>query len=172
MRTSPRAQAGFTLLEVLVAVAILGVAVVTLIELASQSLRLVKRSGDYQQAVELADRLLRDTAPTEEQVDGGQDGAFTWERRVLAVALPEQYLPKAEPDSPQLFAVSVAVRWGGTQSLALATLLTPAAQGTTPTAAAGGIQPQAQTQAEPAPGPAVSSARRQGSGTGAQRQSR
>ena len=43
---------GFTLLEVLVAMAVLGIAVVSFIELSSKSLRLVKTSGDHQQAVE------------------------------------------------------------------------------------------------------------------------
>jgi len=47
------------LLEVLLALAILGFAVVTLLQLSSQSLRLVKTSGDYQQAVLLADRIAR-----------------------------------------------------------------------------------------------------------------
>ena len=54
---SQRRDGGFTLLEVLVAMVILSVAVVTLIQLASQGLRLLRVSGEHQDAVMLADRL-------------------------------------------------------------------------------------------------------------------
>ena len=119
------ASAGFTLLEVLVALTILGLAVVTLIELSSQSLRLVKSSGEHQQAVLLADRLLSETQPTDEAVDTGQDGSFNWERRITLMPFPEVLTPPGK-EPPKLFAVTVAVRWGANQTLELATLQTPA----------------------------------------------
>ena len=119
-----RASAGFTLLEVLVALAILGLAVVTLIELSSQSLRLVKNSGEHQQAVLLADRLLRETQPTDEAVDAGQDGNFNWERRITLTPFPEVLTPPGK-EPPKLFAVTVAVRWGANQTIELATFQTP-----------------------------------------------
>ena len=67
---------GFTLLEVLVAMTILGLAIVTLIQLSSQGLRLLRLSDDHQQAVLLADRLARTTEIRSEGVDGGQEGRF------------------------------------------------------------------------------------------------
>lgn len=122
------AEAGFTLLEVLVALAILGVAVVTLIQLSSQSLRLVKTSGDYQQAVLLADRIAIQQGPTDEGMDMGEEGPYQWERRVSLVAMPDELEPKETipgREPPKLFAVTIDVRWGQNQMLELATLRTP-----------------------------------------------
>src|SRR5215831_8987724 len=101
MAGSPfRDRGGFTLLEVLIAFAILAVAVVSLIQLTSQGLRLLKVSGDHQQAVQLADRLARDTevnpddVKSDPVVDTGEEGNFTWERRIVRLALPEEFEPK------------------------------------------------------------------------------
>ncbi len=130
------AEAGFTLLEVLVALAILGVAVVSLIQLSSQSLRLVKTSGDYQQAALLADRIATQSEPTDEGVDTGADGPYQWERRVSLVPMPDELQPKETipgREPPKLFAVTIDVRWGRNQMLELATLRTP----TTPPPAPG-----------------------------------
>ena len=103
---------GFTLLEVLVAMVLLSVAVVALIQLASQGLRLLKLSGDHQEAVALADRLARSTDAAAEGLESGQEGPFAWERRVRLVAVPDELLPISGP-APRLLALSVAVRWGG-----------------------------------------------------------
>lgn len=131
-------EAGFTLLEVLVALAILGVAVVSLIQLSSQSLRLVKTSGDYQQAVLLADRIAIQAQPTDEGVDTGEEGPYQWERRVSIVAMPDELQPKETipgREPPKLFAVTIDVRWGQNQMLELATMRTP----TTAPAAPGSV---------------------------------
>ena len=87
---SRRADAGFTLLEVLVAVVILSVAVVTLVQLASQALRLLKLSSDYQEAVLLADRVARAGNASIEGVETGHEGQFDWERRAKLVAVPDE----------------------------------------------------------------------------------
>src|SRR5262245_63407681 len=101
-RGRPADAAGFTLLEVLIAFAILAIAVVSLIQLSSQGLRLLKVAGDHQQAVLIADRIARDTqviiddvkagdATTDATtVETGEEGRFTWERRVERVTLPEE----------------------------------------------------------------------------------
>jgi general secretion pathway protein I len=123
---SRRADAGFTLLEVLVAVVILSVAVVTLVQLASQGLRLLKLSSDYQEAVLLADRVTRAAEASIEGVETGQEGRFNWERRTRLVAVPDDLAPVGSA-SPRLFALSVAVRWGTGRTLEVATLrLAPA----------------------------------------------
>ena len=124
---SRRTDAGFTLLEVLVAVVILSVAVVTLIQLASQGLRLLKLSSDYQEAVLLADRVARAGDASIEGVETGQEGRFTWERRATLVAVPDDLAPVGSR-SPRLLALSVGVRWGTGRTLELATLrLAPSA---------------------------------------------
>lgn len=116
-----RGDAGFTLLEVLVAMVILSVAVVTFIQLASQGLRLLSRSGEHQEAVMLADRLARAAAGSRESVESGREGPFQWERRTRLVPVPADLTPTG-PDAPRLFSLTVAVTWGGGRSVEVATL--------------------------------------------------
>ena len=117
---SARDQNGFTLLEVLVAMVILSVAVVTFIQLASQGLRLLRVSGEHQEAVMLADRLARAADPSRETVETGREGAFQWERRTTLVPVPPD-LASIGSDAPRLLSLSVAVKWGG-RSVEVATL--------------------------------------------------
>ncbi len=112
---------GFTLLEVLVALAILGLAIVTLLQLSSQGLRLLGLADDYQQAILVANRIARSTDPLREGVVGGREGRFFWERRVALVPVAEELTPGAGPH-PRLYALSVAVRWGSNRTLELASL--------------------------------------------------
>jgi type II secretion system protein I len=120
---------GFTLLEVLVALAVLGVAITAVLQVSSGSLRLLRLAGEHQDAVLLADRVARASMPTEPGVETGSEGAFTWERRVTVIAVAPELTQPGVPD-PQLFSVAVTVRWGRGQSLELATIRTgpPASQ--------------------------------------------
>jgi len=122
MSRASRAR-GFTLLEVLVALTILGVAIVAFMQLSSQGLRLLHLSDDYQQAVVVADRVARAADVVEEGVDAGQEGPFQWQRRVSLVPVPEELTPGAGPQL-RLYALSVAVRWGRSRTLELASLRT------------------------------------------------
>jgi general secretion pathway protein I len=124
-------SAGFTLLEVLIAMVILSVAVVALIQTASQGLRLLKVSGDHQEAVTLADRLLRAMDGSAEGVDSGQEGPFAWERRVRVMAVLDELSPSSGP-APQLLSLSVAVRWGNGRMVEVATLRTVQGTAATP----------------------------------------
>lgn len=112
---------GLTLLEVLVAAAILAGAIVALIQLASQGLRLLHRAHDHQEAVIVADRVAHAGEAIIEGVEAGQEGRFRWERRVTLVPVPEELAPEAGTQL-RLYALSVAVWWGRTQSLELASL--------------------------------------------------
>ena len=114
---------GFTLLEVLVAMAILAVALVAMVQLSAQGLRLLRVSEDYQGAVRLADRLARTVAPDRESVETGQQGDLRWERRVSLVPVPDELTTGAGPQ-PRLYAVSVAVGWGDRRTLELSSLRT------------------------------------------------
>jgi general secretion pathway protein I len=111
---------GFTLLEVLVALTILALSIVTLMQLSSQGLRLLRLSDDYQRAVLVADRVVRAVDVPREGIESGQDGAFQWERRVSLVPLPDELTPGAGP-TPRLYSLSVAVRWGS-RTLEIASL--------------------------------------------------
>ena len=111
---------GFTLLEVLVALAILGLGAVALIQLSAQGLRLLTQSDTHQAAVLLADRLTRDVTPLAEGVETGNSGDLTWERRVTVVGTPDGLHP-AEGPTPRLLALTVIVRNRGV-SVTVATL--------------------------------------------------
>lgn len=118
-----KAERGFTLLEVLVALAILGLAVVTMLQLLSQGLRLLKVSGDYQRAVLLADQKAREVETVREGVESGHEGDFEWERRATVAAVPEE-LTVLSATPVRLFKVTVQVRWSGNRSVEVATLRT------------------------------------------------
>lgn len=118
-----RPAAGFTLLEVLVALGIVGVAVAGVLQLTSQSLRLLRLSSEHVEAVDLAERLVRDQAAPVEGSEAGAEGRFAWERRVALVETPRD-LERTAGRTPQLFAISVAVRWGGNRTVEAATLRT------------------------------------------------
>ena len=128
---SRQTRAGFTLLEVLIAMVILSVAVVALIQTASQGLRLLKVSSDHQEAVALGDRLVRAVDSPVEGMESGQEGQFSWERRVRVMAVLDELSPTSGP-APQLLALSVAVRWGNGRTVEVATLRTIQGTATTP----------------------------------------
>jgi type II secretion system protein I len=114
-------EAGFTLLEVMVAMAVLGLAVATVLQLSSQNLRLLRLAGEHQAATLLADRLAREKDPQDEETDSGEEGAYRWERRVSAVSTPRELDPPTGR-APRLLAVRVAVRWGQGRAVEVATL--------------------------------------------------
>src|SRR5262249_23659910 len=91
---SRRAQQGFTLLEVLIAFAILSLAVVAVIQGFAQGLRLLKVAGDHQQAVLVADQKIREMVIPVEGRDQGREGNYDWERTVTVAPAPD--LPPAE----------------------------------------------------------------------------
>lgn len=103
--------------------AILGLALVALLQLSAQGLRLLRFSEDYQEAVRLADHLARGAETAAEHVEAGHQGTLHWERRVTLVPVPEELSPAAGPRS-RLYAVAVAVRWGRNRTLELASLRT------------------------------------------------
>jgi general secretion pathway protein I len=120
-------SAGFTLLEVLVAFAILSVAVVAVIQGFAQGLRLLKVAGDHQRAVLLADQKAREVVNPVEAHDRGQDGAFDWERNVTIVTTPDLDRTPATRKW-RVYQIDVKVRWGDTRGVQVVTLRTSAEQ--------------------------------------------
>jgi prepilin-type N-terminal cleavage/methylation domain-containing protein len=118
-------EGGVTLLEVLVALAVLGTAVVAILQLFGGGLRLARGAGDHADAALLASAKLAEVEPgplTEGTLEG-TEGPYRWTRRV---ALAADLLP-FEPGSAaavaiRLARVSVEVRWGQSRRFELATL--------------------------------------------------
>ena len=118
---------GFTLLEVLVALAILSLAVVVTIQGFAQGLRLLKLSGDHQEAMALADQKARETLVPVAGRDEGTEGAFRWERTTKAVDAPDlQPAGVAEPRW-RVYEITVGVSWGGGRRVEVTTLRTVSA---------------------------------------------
>lgn len=147
---SPR-QAGFTLIEVLVALAILSVAVVASIQGFAQGLRLLKLSGDHQQAMLLADQKIREVVEFKEGNDDGVEGRMRWERTLRSLDTPD-LAPAGGVPRGRVYQLDVRVSWDAQRHVEIRTLrmvptelseatvpttpgTTPGTQGTKPTGA-------------------------------------
>jgi general secretion pathway protein I len=116
-------SAGFTLLEVLVALAILSVAVVAAIQGFAQGLRLLKLAGDHQEAMLIADRKTREIVVPDEGHDEGTEGRFHWERTTRRLEAPD-LAPLGSPPRFRVYEIDVRVRWEGERQVEVATLRT------------------------------------------------
>jgi general secretion pathway protein I len=124
-------QRGFTLLEVLVAVAILSLAVVTAIQGFAQGLRLLRLAGDHQAATLLADQKLREVVTPQEERQEGEEGAFKWERTITRIPAPD--LRRTVATEPwNVYRIAVKVSWDGRRHVELTALRTSAAKPETP----------------------------------------
>ena len=111
-------QHGYTLVEVIVAFALLALALTLLLGTLSGAVRQVRWSGDAGRAALHAQSLL-DTVGVGVPLQAGQrdgqfeDGRYRW---VLAIAPWQEPLPPNVPRTPssnQLFEVALSVQWGG-----------------------------------------------------------
>jgi general secretion pathway protein I len=128
-------QAGFTLIEVLVALAILSLAVVASIQGFAQGLRLLKLSGDHQEAMLLADQKVREVVEFKEGRDGGIEGRLRWERTLRSLETPD-LAPAGGLPSGRVYEIDVRVSWDPQRQVEIRTLRmvpTETVQGTLPT---------------------------------------
>jgi len=102
---------GFTLIEVLVAFAILSLTIVVAVQGFAQGLRLLKLSGDHQRAILIADQKAREVVVPKEGREEGTDGLFAWERVTKPVATPELEGP-GRPAKWHVYEINVQVAWG------------------------------------------------------------
>jgi type II secretion system protein I len=114
-------QAGFTLIEVLVALAILSIAVVASIQGFAQGLRLLKLSGDHQQAMLLADEKVREVVEFKEGRDNGTEGTLRWERTLRSLEAPD-LAPPGSPPRGRVYEIDVRVSWDPQRHIEIRTL--------------------------------------------------
>lgn len=102
---------GFSLIEMLVAVAILGLSLGLLYQASTGSLRSAGDIADAERAGWLAEALLasRDTVPAQGWSESGRQGAFEWAVQTRPLALP----PDVKADTPVIHEVRVTVGWTG-----------------------------------------------------------
>ena len=115
------ADHGFTLLEVMIALAILGMTFAFAMELLATGVRSAKTSEDYVQAALLARQKIAQVAvlrSTGGEADGGEfGGGFRWVSEVHA-------LPQEEELPARLYQVRVRVTWPGRRGEKLLDLYT------------------------------------------------
>ena len=110
-----RREGGFTLVEVVVAMAVLGISLVLIIELFSGGLRLGRASEEYTLAGQLARQKMEElslTQPIAEGVEEGEfDSTYRWQVEVkkidiLSIPLETDYRPPAD-----LYQIQIHIIW-------------------------------------------------------------
>ncbi len=113
---------GFTLLEVLVAFAILSITVVVAVQGFAQGLRLLKLSGDHQSAILIADQKAREVVMPKEGHENGTEGGYTWDRTITELPAPELAVP-GRAARWHVYQIDVQVAWGDSKRTVSVTTL-------------------------------------------------
>ena len=131
-------ETGFTLIEVLVALAILSLAVVASIQGFAQGLRLLKLAGDHQHAMLLADQKMREVVDPKEGREQGTEGLLSWERTTRLLETPD-LKPADGSDRGRVYEIDVRVAWEEKRQIEIRTLrmVPPENQNQTGTATVG-----------------------------------
>ncbi len=107
---SPNTKAGFTLLEVLVAMALLSIALVSIIQLFSINLRGIATSEDLAKAVMRAEATMRDVLDDEDIAEKSSSETTPDGYRV-DVAITKAEEKRAENLPVELLQISLTVHW-------------------------------------------------------------
>jgi general secretion pathway protein I len=118
MIRAPR-QSGYTLIEVLVAFAILALALTLLLGTLTNATRQVRWAGDASRAALHAESLLAETGVGEPLREGRTEGQFEGGRYRWTMEIAPWQDPEAppsvqpvDPGAPMLYALDLDVRWG------------------------------------------------------------
>lgn len=118
LSASPRnvfTTTGFTLIEVVIAIAILGVGLMVIIELFSGGLRLGKVSKEYAEAMNYASIKMEELMIKENVFEGFEEGEFndyySWQTRIKKVDLLPVEMETDFKPPVGLFQIKVIVFW-------------------------------------------------------------
>ena len=109
---SPRSRLGLTLIEVMLAVTILGIGIVSLVSAASRCLAVVRRARTYETVRHLLARVeVEHPLQLEEEIEEGSDGgtfegdysAYRWSREIKLV--------NEEEEEDGLYEIHTRVYW-------------------------------------------------------------
>jgi general secretion pathway protein I len=106
----PAGRRGFTLLEVLVALVLVGITVSVVIQLFSANLGLIARSEDYVGALVKAESKLRDVLEGE-GLEVGDSTETTAEGYTMDVKISEALTERTELLPVKLLEIELTVRW-------------------------------------------------------------
>jgi general secretion pathway protein I len=101
---------GFTLLEVLVALALLGMAVIVMLQLLSANLRAVAASDDYVSGVAKAEAKMMEILE-DDKLSAGTLDEDTADGYRIQVSIDEALQEKAESAGVKLLDITLTVRW-------------------------------------------------------------
>lgn len=114
LQRKPGSLKGFTLIEVMATLAILGIALMVIIELFSGGLRLARKSEDYSRAVfygrQLLEELCLQEAISEKEEAGVFEGEYTWKYQINPVSVVIEEDDKRN-FSVKIYKVKVIVSW-------------------------------------------------------------
>ena len=107
-------SSGFTLIEILVAVSILGISLVVVLQLFSSALKSVRVSDEYTKGIfyanEKMEELLLKESLTSGVLEGEFDDVYRWRVEITRMEQPEEEASKLPFDT---FQITVDVAWGG-----------------------------------------------------------
>lgn len=119
-----KANAGFTLIEVLTAMMILAISLVTILQLFSGGLRSAAISGEYTRAIfharEKMDELLLYDEMRDMSLEGTFEDGYAWQAKILylnpepdeeAAGIEAKKNPPVKPWPLDLFDITVEVSW-------------------------------------------------------------
>jgi type II secretion system protein I len=116
---------GFTLLEVLVATAILGIAVAVILQLFSANLRAISLSRDYVSASIKAEAKMKEILNSDEKISEKSFSEATDDGYRIDVSIAEALKERTENLQVKLLEINLTIRWlRGTKerSLTLSTM--------------------------------------------------
>jgi prepilin-type N-terminal cleavage/methylation domain-containing protein len=122
-------QRGFTLIEIAIAMAVLGLCVVSALQIFGGSMRLARNASRMSEAVVHA-KALMDSALWQPRMKLGVThktigNGFRWERTVRLAGAEDGALPTDQQSDLQLVVVSVTVEWdepNGTKAYTIGTM--------------------------------------------------